>query len=137
MDQSTITWNNQPGSIGAALGTFNAAQAIARNVRSWNVTLAVSTLPLQQMALFSILFRATTKRPARCRSQQQSRGRRSREFQQGTRDVSLDVQFRGLEPASLLLLATGLAGAQVVATVRRQGPDATVAQVLPYGSAGN
>ena len=48
--ESTISWNNQPGATGGALGNFNAAQATPGTFQSWNVTPAVNAAYLQQMA---------------------------------------------------------------------------------------
>src|SRR4029453_1390152 len=52
--ESTITWNNQPGSVGGPLGTFNAASAAPGMLLSWDVTSAVNTAYLGQNLLFSL-----------------------------------------------------------------------------------
>ena len=108
--ESTITWNNQPGSVGAPLGTFNAASATPGTLQSWNVTSAVNTAYLGQNLLFSLLFRADNEAlgsPPVLNNNLEYFA--SREFP-GGQAFRIDVQVAAAvaEPGTCLLLATGL-----------------------------
>lgn len=110
--ESTITWNNQPGSTGGPLAVFDARQATPGTFQSWDVTSTVNTAYLQQMLLFSLLFRADNEAlgvaPVINNNLEYFA---SREFLSGARAFRLDVEVASApEPAMLLLLATGLAG---------------------------
>jgi hypothetical protein len=111
--ESTINWNNQPGPIGAPVATFDAARATPGTYQSWDVTAAANTVYLERMLLLSFLFRADDESRAMLPVLNHSLEYfASREFEQGARAFTLDVQVAAVpEPASLLLLSTGLAAA--------------------------
>ena len=111
--ETSITWNNQPGPMGGPVGSFNAAQATPGSFQSWNLTPAVNAAYLQQMLLLSILFRADSEAAGALPVLNHNLEYfASREFQQGSRAFSLDVEVSAVpEPGTLLLLATGIAGA--------------------------
>ncbi len=119
--ESTITWNNQPGAIGAPLGGFNAAAATPGTFLSWDVTSAFNTAYLAQSGLFSLLFRADDEAlggPIIVNNNLEYFA--SREFLGGERSFQLDVQVVPIpeQPATLFLLSIGLAG--VLAARRRE-----------------
>jgi PEP-CTERM motif len=111
--ESTITWNNQPGSIGGPIGSFNAATAALPSVLSWNITAAVNTAYLAHNLLFSVMFRADDETlgvaPVINNNLEYFV---SREFAGAAAGFRIDVTVAAVpEPATALLLAAGLAGA--------------------------
>jgi len=115
--ESTITWNNQPGAIGAPLGGFNAAAATPGTFLSWDVTSAFNTAYLAQDPLFSLVFRADDETPGAAPIVNNNLEYfASREFLGGQRAFRIDVNVVP-EPATVLLFGTGLA----LAIRRRRG----------------
>jgi hypothetical protein len=123
--ESAITWNNQPGSIGGPLGTFNPALGTPGTLQSWNVTAPVNDAYLADTLLYSVLFRADDESPgAGAVLNNNLEYFASREFMGGAHAFRIDVEVATVpEPGTLLLLGIGVAAAMRnrQLTVRKQG----------------
>lgn len=121
--ESTITWNNQPGSAGGALGAFNAAQATLETFQSWNITAAVNAAYLGQNPLFSLLFRADNEALGTAPVINNNlEFFASREFAGGAQAFRIDVDIAQVpEAGTLTLVALALAGALARRRARVQG----------------
>jgi PEP-CTERM motif len=120
--ESTITWNNQPGAVGAAFGMFNAATATPGNFYSWDVTSALNATYLAQSSLFSVLFRADNEALGVTPLVNNNlEFFASRELLGGARAFQIDLEIGAVpEPSTVLLVSSGLAGTLAFQKRRRR-----------------